>query len=175
MYLVISQVKIEQLYKYHYCADGKMTFEEYAESPEGKEFYSITPLILQPIKDKKSLAYQIAMDVAWLSLCYNSPLNIYVMTDNWWYKNMHFLGLHSRRNFGKSSKMSKKCHIEGYDIGSPEVQAFRVPQETTYYQGDIDVIEQEIDKIVLDKSFNMREKPIQYIRVTARDGFKLML
>jgi hypothetical protein len=71
--------------------------------------------------------------------------------------------------------MSNKCHLEGYAVGSPEVQSFRVPQETTYYQGDIDVIEQEIAKIVLDKSFNMREKPIQYIRVTARDGFKLML
>ena len=47
--------------------------------------------------------------------------------------------------------------------------------DISYYQGDIDVIEQEIAKIVLDKSFNMREKPIQYIRVTARDGFKLML
>lgn len=175
MYLVISQVKIEQLQKYHYCADGKMSFEEYANSPEGKELFAITPLIIDPVKDKKNLAYQIAMDVAWLSLCYNSPLNIYVMIDNWWYKNMHFIGLQSRRNFGKCSQMSNKCHLEGYAVGSPEVQSFRVPQETTYYQGDIDVIEQEIAKIVLDKSFNMREKPIQYIRVTARDGFKLML
>jgi hypothetical protein len=36
-------------------------------------------------------------------------------------------------------------------------------------------MEQEIAKIVLDKSFNMREKPIQYIKVTARDGFKLVI
>ena len=174
MYLVISKIKIEQLQKYHYQADGKMSFEEYVNSPEGQEFYHITPLIIMPVKDKKNLAYQIAMDVAWLSLCYNCPLNIYVMTDNWWYKNMHFLGLHSRRNFGRSSQMSNKCHIEGYDVGSPEVQAFRVPEESTYYKGDIDVIEQEIAKIVLDKSFNLRENPIQHIRVTAKDGFRLV-
>ena len=151
-----------------------MSFEEYANSPEGKELNSITPLIIMPIKGKKNLVYQISTDISWLSLCYNCPLNIYVMTDNWWYKNMHFLKLHSRRNFGKSTQMSKKCHIEGYEVGSPEVQAFRVPQDSTYYKGDMDVIEEEISKIVLDKSFNLREKPIQHIRVTARDGFKLL-
>lgn len=174
MYLVISPIKIEKLQKYHYQADGKMTFEEYAESPEGKEFHSITPLIIDPVKDKKNLAYQMSMDIAWLSLCYNSPLYIYVMSDNWWYKNMHFLGLRSRRNFGKCTQMSNKCHLEGYTVGSLEVQSFRVPEDSTYYKGDLDVIVKEVSKIVLDKSFNMKENPVQCIRLTASGGLKLL-
>lgn len=174
MYLVISPIKIEKLQKYHYQADGKMTFEEYANSPEGKEFHNITPLVIEPIQDKKDLAYQIAADVAWLSLCYNSPLYIYVMTDNRWYKNMHFLGLRSKRNFGKCTQMQNLHHLEGYDLGSPEVQSFRVPKGSTYYKGDLDVIEKEVSKIVLDKSFNMRENPVQCIRLTASGGLKLL-
>lgn len=172
MYLIISSVKIDKLMKYDYLNGGKMAREEYYNTPEAEEFLAITPLIIDPIDDKRYLPSKIAGDISWLSLCYNCPLNIYVMTDNWYYKNLKLLHLRSRRNFGKCSQMQNLHQIEKLDLNSSEIDALRVDINTTYYKGDYDTIEREFSKIVLDKSFNMRKNPIQYIRLTAKEGFR---
>ena len=92
MRLIISPIKIELLQKYSFPKDkyGNIDLEKYDSTSEGADFFSITPLVVDRYSNKKELAHHTAIDISWISLCYNCPLYIYVMTDSWYYKNLDF-------------------------------------------------------------------------------------
>ena len=172
MYVIISPIRVDKLQKYHYCNDGTMDFETYTQTSNGIEFSNIAPLIIEPINNKKDLVRQISMDIAWISLCYNIPLYIYIMTDNWYYKNLHLNLLRSRRNFGKCTEMSNLHHIQRYTLDSTEVQSLRVPLEKSYYKGDMEIIEREVkDKF---QNINLRKEPIYAYKLSISEGLVLM-
>lgn len=172
MYVIISPIKIEKLQKYHYMLDGTVDFETYMQTSEGMEFGNIAPLVIKPIENKKDLVFQISMDITWISLCYNIPLYIYVMTDNWYYKNLHLSFLRSRVNLGKCTEMSNLHHIQGYALDSLEVQSLKVPLERAYYKGSMEVIEKEVkDKF---QSINLRKEPIYTYKLSILEGLVLI-
>lgn len=172
MYVIISPIKIEKLQKYHYMLDGTVDFETYMQTFEGVEFGNIAPLIIKPIGNKKDLMYQISMDITWISLCYNIPLYIYVMTDNWYYKNLHLSHLRSRTNLGKCTEMSNLHNIQGYALDSLEVQSLKVPLEKAYYKGNMEVIEREVrDKF---QNINLRKESIYAYKLSVLEGIVLM-
>ena len=176
MRLIISPIKIELLQKYDFPKDkyGNIDLEGYYKTPEGADFFSITPLVIDWYSNKKELAHHAAFDISWLSLCYNCPLYIYVMTDSWYSKNLGFSNLKSRRNFGKCKEMTNLRNIKGYDLNSPEINALRIEPNVAYYKNDIDKIEEEVSKIILNREFNMKEKPIWCIKLTVKSGFSLI-
>lgn len=148
---------------------GNLDTETFYNSRQGKEFLKINPLVLRSVKEKKDLSFQIAMDISWISLCYNCPLYIYIMTDNWFYNNIPFR-FFRYSNYGKSAELQKLGQFYG-GYNFPEIQDLRVDINTTYFNGDMSSIDEHFSKIVKE-NINLRDFPIWGYSLTVEEGFK---
>ncbi len=148
---LLQRIKIPKKDKY-----GNLDLDLFFSTEDGKNFLSIVPLVLSSVKDKKELFYNVSMDISWISLCYNCDLYIYVMSDNWFYKNLD-LNFHRHANFGNCSEL-QNLHIKYGTYDFPEAKMLKLPLEMTYFCGDMCIIEKEISENL--KDINLREKPI---------------
>lgn len=136
MYYIISPTPVEKLMKYHIPYVGKTHTRDMATfcaTENGKEFLEINPLRISHEKNKSSAIYNVAVDIAWIGLCYNHPLYIAFMTDNAFY-NMFDLGMARYTNFDKCTKMQR------------ENKFAEINPEEEYFKGDYNTILSECNK-----------------------------
>lgn len=133
-------------------------------SDMGHKIDKEAPIAIKNVKDKKSLMYDIAMDVAFMSLCYNCPLYIYVLKDGYYYKELD-IGFVSLRNFGKVSELTDRSN--GGDTTAKELL---IPVDDTYYKGKVEDIQDAFKKTFSNVSFKS-QKVFGY-KLTKEEGLK---
>ena len=159
----LQQFEIPKKDKY-----GNLDLDAFYNSNEGVRFREIKPLVIEYIKNKKDMSFKIAMDISWISLCYNCDLFIYVMSDNFYFDELK-LGLHTYRNFGKVTELHNlRYRYNSFDF--PEYDELRVDINTTYYKGEMEKINEEVCKIL--NVVNLREKSLWGYKLSAQKGFK---
>ena len=136
--------------------------EKFFEGPYGKRINNNPPIAICAANTKISAAENIALDIGFISLCYNCPLNIYIVTDTFYHRTLD-LGFASLRNFGNVSKLI------ALEPGSEEALELRINREDTYYCGDIEKISETIVPII--KSLNFKNKTHYCFRITKEEGF----
>lgn len=171
MYYIISAKPLDYLKQFHIPYVGKTKTrdsEAFYSSTKGKKFLRITPLVISNCNDMRDAAHNIAIDIAYLSLCYNIPLYIYVLSDKSFYKELD-IGCVSFRNFGKVAKLTD-LHAKYNSYDFPEAKELKVDQQNTYYKGNID----EIIKVVAETL--PKKKLTNYtcfsFKLTAKRGLK---
>ena len=167
MYYIISPKPIDYLkkfkipYKENSSTRDSMAFYN---TDEGKEFLKISPLIISRAPNLKEGAYQAAIDISFISLCYNCTLYIYAMKDNYYYNNLE-LGFSGYRNLGKLSKLTDSNIDKSIDVNK-----LKIPMDTTYFKGNIDTIIQSMSESFKDIKFS--RNPCYTFRITPKSGIK---
>lgn len=171
---MISPMPLSDLQKYSFCGESKSKKSDiYDESAESKEFTAITPFVLDTAENKKDLGWFLTRDLSWISICYNLPLYVYIMSNRWYYKNVNFGNLRSRRNFGKCSQM-QDLHMQGYALDSLELEALRIDSRTRYYANNMEFLEADIKEILSEDRFNLKKHPVIAIRLTVEGGIQIL-
>ena len=165
MYYIISTHDISFWKRLHVpYLPGSRTrdVEKFFEGAYGRRINDTPPIAICAANTKVSAAENIALDIAFISLCYNCPLNIYVVSDSYYQRTLD-LGFASLRNFGNVSKLL------ALEPGSEEAEKLRVDRNTTYYNGDTIKIQQVVSPII--KSLNFKNKSIYSFKITPEEGF----
>lgn len=165
MYYIISTHDIsfwKSLHVPYLTGSRTRDVERFFEGPYGKRINNTPPIAICAANTKISAAENIALDIAFISLCYNCPLNIYIVTDTYYHRTLD-LGFASLRNFGNVSKLLS------LEPGSEEAEKLRVDRNTTYYNGDAVEMEKTIAPII--KSLNFKNKAIYSFKITPEKGF----
>lgn len=139
MYYMISPIPFEDYKKYHvpFLVENKYgrNWNEFYETEEGKEFRSIAPVRMYYQKNRKELLWNVAMDICWISGCYNCPLHVYIMKDKVFHKELD-LGYMKYTNFGKCKAMEGSAEEKDFSV--------RLPRSDTYFQGNMAEIERQV-------------------------------
>lgn len=165
MYYIISKFPISFWEGVHVpYIDGTQNrdSEKFLKSKIGQKINNNPPLAIKYVNSKKALAYDVAIDVAFMGLCYNCPLYVYIMKDSYYYNHLD-IGFVSLRNFGNVSKLTSLP-----DRTSEEANQLRIDQTTTYYGGDVDTIELVCNEKF--KEINLKNSPIWGYTITAEKG-----
>ena len=149
---------------------GNLDLDTFYNSIQGQKFREIKPLVLNYIKERKDLSFQIAMDISWISLCYNCDLYIYIMSDNCYFS-MLDLGFHSYKNFGKSAELQRLGQQYG-NYNFPGINDLKIDINTTYYKGDLQTIEDVVNENI--KSINLRKRAIWGYKLSVNNGFNMI-
>lgn len=130
MYYIISPIPVENLKKYQIPFVARTYTRDmttFCTTDNGKEFLQINPLRISHEHSKSNAISNVAIDVAWIGLCYNIPLYIAFMTESAFH-NTFDLGMARYTNFDKCTKMQR------------ENRYAEISKAEQYFQGDYNSI-----------------------------------
>jgi len=167
MYYIISKFDLDFWKTVHVpFIDGTQNRDSHAfwMSSMGRKINDEAPIAIKSVKNKKSLFYDISMDITFMSLCYNCPLYIYVLRDGYYNKELD-IGFLSLRNFGKVSELTKLSNR-----GDSRAKDLMIPLENTYYGGKVE----DIQKIVMNvfSTMNFKNKKVFGYKLTIEKGLE---
>ena len=118
------------------------------------------------VKRFKAMIEDIAMDLQWISICYNDPIYVYVFIGYKilpipWVKDSNTISI---TGFGKCSDM--QC------VENPE--EYKLPMQDRFYQDDFEKFEKEV-KSMLESICALDKRQIFNFKLTKENGFKRIL
>lgn len=126
------------------------------------------PLKIKNEKNKLNVIYSLQDDITWISLCYNCPLYIYVLTDSWYLKNLNLDFV----NYVNLKRISKMCE---YSVKDPQSEKYKVDEKERYFSnGNYDdvsnIVLLELNKWL--KNTNLVKTPVLGLKLTVEKGFE---
>lgn len=167
MYYIISKMDLDFWKTVHVpFIEGTQNRDSYAfwMSEMGRKINDSAPIAIKSVKDKKSLAYDISIDIAFMGLCYNCPLYIYVLRDGYYNKDLD-IGFLSLRNFGKVSELTNSP-----DNKSAKAKELLIPVESSYYGGKVEDVMRATANVF--SNINFKNKKVFGYKLTVEKGFE---
>lgn len=171
MYYIISPIKLERLQDFNVPIKdkyGNRDTDLFFNSQQGLEFLKYHPLKIKNEKNKLNVIYSLQDDITWISLCYNCPLYIYVLTDSWYLKNLNLDFV----NYVNLKRISKMCE---YSVKDPKSEKYKVNKKERYFSnGNYDdvsnIVLLELNKWL--KNTNLVKTPVLGLKLTVEKGFE---
>ena len=167
MYYIISKFDLDFWKTVHVpFIEGTQNRDSHAfwMSDMGHKINDGAPIAIKSVKDKKSLIHDVSMDVAFMSLCYNCPLYIYVVRDGYYYKELD-MGFLSLRNFGKVSELTNRANNR-----DAKTKELLLPLENAYYNGKVEDIQTAFNKTFYEMNF--KNKKVFGYKLTKEEGLE---
>ena len=149
LWYIISPKKIEYFISLNIPEKdeyGNKDLDLFALTEIGQEFFNLEPLRLGHKTSKKEIISSISTDIAWISMCYNVPLYVYVISDRYYNKNL---------NLGFSSCTHLSCNKRLQDVlsgvsdySSEESKKLKIPKENRYAINLYEDVEERITNML---------------------------
>lgn len=157
MWYIISPKKIEYFMDLNVPNKdkyGNKDLELFSEMKEGQEFFNLEPLKIGYRKSKKEIINAMSVDISWISICYNTPLYLYVISDRFFNKYIN-LGLSSCTHLSRNQYIQEvQLGIEGYSI--EKAKSLIIPKEQRYKVWVLEEVEKKIETWVNSLKLNER-------------------
>lgn len=155
MWYIISPKKIEYFLSLNIPKKdkyGNNDLDLFAEMDIGQEFFNLEPLKIGYKTSKKELINSISVDISWISMCYNIPLYIYVISDRYYNKNIN-LGFSSCTHLSRNQYIQEaQMGMKGYSLD--KAKSFIIPKEQRYQINLYEDVEKRISSWINELKLN---------------------
>lgn len=133
---------------------GNKDLELFSQTKQGQEFFSLEPLKIGHKGSKKDIISSISMDISWISMCYNDPLYVYIISDRYYNRNINL-------GFSSCTHLSRNKYIQEIDVGisqfdGAKIQNYKLSNDKRYkvhLLEDVEVrVKEWIDGVDLKKN-----------------------
>lgn len=173
MFCILSQVKIEDLMKISIPVKDKYdnaNLSLFYDSNQGKEFSLIDPLKTYRSTNKYSIIDEIQSILGFCAVVYNCPIYIYVMTDNWYYKNLKGMRSVMFSHLYKLTKYQEIVNSSGFS--DKKAEELRINNKDMYYEGNFDLLESEIIQVM--SVINLHKQPLWSFCIDRNNNFRMI-
>lgn len=171
MFCILSPVKIEELMKVDIPVKdkyGNADLDSFYSTNQGKEFSLLDPLRTYRFTSKIGVIDEIQKILGVGVVVYNCPLYVYVMSDNWYYKNLS--GMHSVMFSHLYRMVEYQKRVNSFGFCDYRTQELRIKDEEMYYQGNFKLLESDIEKVM--SVINLREQPLWSFYISKNEKFR---